>query len=161
MEHKKIEISKSKEKWSRGKDLIEIIEKLKISADLVRAITKTNIPKDSEITITEVTSNEIVLNYTRSCNCCNESINLYQFLDKCKKWAIASKFGIMTMENEDGLSIKLFIGGLVTKEFSPTVPEQAVVNYCEWILNYKEEGMTLSDFKNSIKQENLGGRFFM
>ncbi|MCG3684356.1 hypothetical protein L5F45_11440 [Aliarcobacter butzleri] len=55
------------------------------------------------------------------------------------------------MENEDGLSIKLFIGGLVTKEFPPTVPEQAIINYCEWILNYKEKGMSLSDFKDSTK----------
>ncbi|MFW3425939.1 hypothetical protein ACN9KI_03570 [Aliarcobacter butzleri] len=137
------------------------IEELKISVDLARVITKEDIPEDSEITITKVTENETVLNYTRSCTCCNETMNLHQFLNKCKKWAINNKFGIMTMENEDGLSIKLFIGGLVTKEFPPTVPEQAIINYCEWILNYKEKGMSLSDFKNSIKEETIGERYFI
>lgn len=43
------------------------IEELKISVDLARVITKEDIPKDSEITITKVTENETVLNYTRSC----------------------------------------------------------------------------------------------
>ncbi|MDN5126707.1 hypothetical protein PJV95_10705, partial [Aliarcobacter butzleri] len=61
------------------------IEELKISVDLARVITKEDIPRDSEITITKVTENETVLNYTRSCECCNETMNLHQVLDKCKK----------------------------------------------------------------------------
>jgi len=61
--------------------------------------------------------------------------NIYELANKMKLWAIDLGFGVMTSENQDGVSVKLFGPYGLVKEFAPIDNEKYVFNYCQWILN--------------------------
>ncbi|QKF59251.1 hypothetical protein [Aliarcobacter lanthieri] len=63
------------------------IEDIKISKELIEVIMDTKFQKNTsidDILLINASSTETILSYPRDCGCCRESINLYQFIDKCK-----------------------------------------------------------------------------
>lgn len=65
----------------------------------------------------------------------SEFINIHELAHKCKEWAIGLGFGIMTSENKDGVSVKLFGPYGLVNEFLPIDTKKYVFNYCQWILD--------------------------
>ncbi|MEV9477599.1 hypothetical protein ACOTVS_11755 [Aliarcobacter butzleri] len=109
--------------------------KLEISKNLLSKITK--IPEQY---IKKIDIGVSIIKVTKT-NDTFEEHNIYEFLNNCKSFVISSGFGISSSEDEKGLSVKLSISGLVIKEFPPTIPEEAILNYCEWVLNYKKDSL--------------------
>jgi hypothetical protein len=67
-------------------------------------------------------------------NCCSYSLTAEVLSSKCKEWAIKKKgYAIMTSENQDGVSVKLFSRNCLTKEFLPVDSKEYIFNYCRWI----------------------------
>lgn len=61
------------------------------------------------------------------------AVNIHELAHDCKDWAIDLGYGIMTSENQDGVSVKLFSPDSLVKEFPPIDSKKYIFNYCQWI----------------------------
>lgn len=74
-------------------------------------------------------------------------INIFELEKVCVDWAISLGFGIMTSQDKEGVSVKLFGPFGLVNEFSTVCKKQYVFNYCNWILN--------SGFYRRLQNEKL------